>query len=357
MLRTTRRQTLGLIGGGAVAVAAGLRPYRALAGTKITVLNWQGYGSDEKWAIAEFSKMTGIEVVHDYFNSSSEMLTKLKTNPGAYDIVLINSARSKEASDAGLISPMDPSKIPNFKAITPELSGHPNLVRDGKVYGCAWVWGMTTLAIRDGLELPDNYAALSDPKFKGKVALFDEAVTEIGVGALGTGQDMNNPADLDKVKAALQAIKPNLRTMWSSEDQWNKTFAAGDFDLSLYWSGAAVRSKRNFNLPVTFVVPKEGAVGWVDSLAIPSTSANPDAAYQFINYLISPDFYHNWVTKVGAPASASQEAMERLPADDLMRQVHKQEYIKTMSVMAPLSADRRKTFTTIWGDVKIFYAS
>ena len=354
-MQTTRRQTLGLIGGVAVAATA-LGTNRASAATKITVLNWQGYGTDEKWAIEDFKKQTGIEVVHDYFSSEAEMLTKLRTNPGAYDVVLINSARDSQAVDDGLIIPLDFAKIPNSAGLNPNLMNHANLVHGGKTYGCAWTWGMNALAIREGMDKPDSYAALYDPKYKSKVSLFDDAVTAVGIGALVSGQDMNDPTDLDKVKEILKRIKPNLKNMWSSEDQWNKSFAAGDFDLSIYWSGAAIRSKRNSNLPVEFVVPKEGAIGWLDSLSIPETSSNQDAAYAFINYMIDPEFYYTWATKVGAPASASDTAMAKLPADGLMRQVHKPEYIKTMSVMAALPDDRRQAFNDLWQEVKAFYA-
>lgn len=356
-MKTTRRQTLGLIGGGALAASTVLRPRAASAATRITVLNWQGYGTDEKWALKDFKKQTGIEVVHDYFSSEPEMLTKLRTNHGIYDVVLINSARDKQAVDDGLIIPMDVSKIPNFKDLTPELKDHANLVHDGKTWGCAWVWGMNALAIREGMERPDSYAALWDPKYKGRVALLDSPVTEVGVGALATGQDMNNPKDLDKVKEVLKKIKPNLKMLWSSEDQWNKSFVAKDFDLSVYWSGSAVRSKVNSNIPVEFVVPKEGAIGWLDSLSIPSTSTNQDAAYKFINYMIDPEFYYTWATTVGAPASANAAAMDKLPEDSLTRQVHKQEYIKTMSVMSALPDDRRQAFNNLWQEMKAFYAS
>ncbi|TPW25825.1 ABC transporter substrate-binding protein [Pararhizobium mangrovi] len=355
MPTTTRRQALGLIGTGALAVSY-IATGRARAATQITVLNWQGYGTDESWALKKFKEETGIDVVHDYFSSEPEMLTKLRTNPGAYDVVLINSARSQQASSQGLLIPIDFSKIPNSDGLTPKLKNHPNLTYDGKIYGCAWVWGMNALGIREGMTKPDSYAALYDPAYKNKVALFDDAVTEVGVGALLTGQDMNNPKDLGKVKDQLKKIKPNLHTIWSSEDRWNKAFVANEFDLSIYWSGAAVRSKRNFGLPVEFVVPKEGAIGWLDSLSIPKTSSNQDAAYKFINYMIDPDFYYTWATKVGSPASANQKAMEKLPEDDLMRQVHKQKYIETMSIMSALPNDRRETFNNAWQEIKAFYA-
>ncbi|MEC8259305.1 MAG: spermidine/putrescine ABC transporter substrate-binding protein, partial [SAR324 cluster bacterium] len=53
-----------------------------ISAAEIRVLNWQGYGTDEAWALEMFKERTGIEVVHDYFNSEQEMLTKLRTNPG-----------------------------------------------------------------------------------------------------------------------------------------------------------------------------------------------------------------------------------------------------------------------------------
>src|SRR5262249_50697409 len=63
-----------LLGTGA-AVAAGLAPFGAAAKETITVLNWQGYGTDEPWALKAFAEKTGITVNHDYFNAEAEMLT------------------------------------------------------------------------------------------------------------------------------------------------------------------------------------------------------------------------------------------------------------------------------------------
>jgi spermidine/putrescine transport system substrate-binding protein len=357
-MHTTRRQTLGLIGTGALAAAtSSLLPRRAQAATKITVLNWQGYGTDEAWALKEFKDKTGIEVVHDYFSSEPEMLTKLRTNPGAYDVVLINSARSQQAAGEGLISPIDFSKVPNAASLSPELKNHANVQLDGKTNGVAWVWGITSLAIVEGQPKPDSYAALGDPSHKGRVALFDDAVTGVAIGALLSGQDMNNPKDLAVVTDKLKAFKQNVKLLWSSEDEWNKAFAAKEFDLSIFWSGAAVRSKRNSHLPVEFVVPKEGGIGWLDSLSIPATSANPDAGLAFINFMIDPDFYYEWATKVGAPASANAAAMEKLPADDLNRMIHKPEYLKTMTIQSALPDDRREAFNNLWQEVKAFYAA
>ena len=231
-----RRRFGALLGAGVVAGTVGLPLRRARAADTIYVLNWQGYGTDEAWALKAFTEKTGIEVVHDYFSSEPEMLTKLRTNPGVYDVVLINSARSQQAASEGLISPIDFSKVPNATGLSPELKNHANLQLDGKTNGVSWVWGITSLAITEGSPKPDSYAALGDPAHKGRVALFDDAVTGVAIGALLSGQDMNNPKDLAVVTEKLKAFKPNIKLLWSSEDEWNKAFAAKEFDLSIFRS-------------------------------------------------------------------------------------------------------------------------
>jgi spermidine/putrescine transport system substrate-binding protein len=349
---TRRRFTAAL--GGAVLAGAWARPGFADA-KEITVLNWKGYGTDEAFALKAFADLTGITVKHDYFNSEPEMLTKLRTNPGAYDVVLINSARTQQAQAEGLIDPIDFATVANAKDLAPALREHANLKAEGKIYGLSWLWGMNSLGIRKGITT-DTWAIFTDPKYAGKLALFDDAVTEVAIGALLTGQDINNPKDLKSITDTLKAMKPNVKLMWSSEDEWNKAFAANAFDISVYWSGAAVRSIHQNHLPVEFIVPKEGAIGWLDSLAIPATSTKKDDALKFLNYMIDPTFYFTWATTAGAPASANKGAMEKLPADDLNRQVHKPEYLAKLQFMGALPDDRRQAFNDTWEEVKAFYA-
>ena len=329
----------------------------ALAATEITVLNWKGYGTDETFALKAFAEATGITVKHDYFNAEPEMLTKLRTNPGAYDVVLINSARTQQAQAEGLIDAVDLGAIPNAKDLADPLRNHANLLAGGKPYGVAWVWGMNSLAVRHG-KVADagSWAIFTDPKYAGRLALFDDSTTEIGIGALLTGQDINDPKDLKAVAETLKVMKPNVKLLWSSEDQWNKAFAAGAFDISVYWSGAAVRANKRHNLPVDFIVPKEGAIGWIDGLSVPASSKNKEAARKFINYMIDAKFYLTWATTAGAPASANAAAMGQLPADDLNRQVHKTEYLSKIQFMAALPDDRRQAFNDVWEETKAFYA-
>lgn len=353
-----RRRFNLLLGAGVAAGALGARMPRARAAGKITVLNWQGYGTDESWALKLFAEQTGIEVVHDYFNSEQEMFTKLRTNPGAYDVALINSAWTSRIAEEGLLDPIDFATVPNSADLDPLLRDSTNFAFDGKSYGVAWVWGMNGLGVRkDKAAGAQSLEVLWSPEAVGRVALYDDAITEVGIAALLFGESINDPKDMKAVVEKLKAMKPNVKLIWSSEDQWNKAFSAGEFDYSIYWSGAAGRSQKTFKLPVEFIVPKEGAIGWLDGLSVPASAPNKAEAVSFINYMIDPKFYVQWATEVGAPASANARAMEQLPADDPQKLIHKTEYLKNLQFMSPMPDDRRQAFVDAWEEVKAFYAT
>ena len=322
---------------------------------EIRVLNWKGYGTDESWATEAFEAKTGYAVVHDYFNSEQEMLTKLRTNPGTYDVVMINAAFTGQALEEGLIQPSDLGMIANAGDLTPEMAQSELLNADGKTYGVPWVWGLTSLAINDKAfdTPPDSIEVMWDPAHKGKVVLRDDALEAVQFGAIATGQDINDIQDLDAVKAKLASLLPQIRTFWSSENDWNQMVAAGQIDVGTYWSGSASRAKVNFNLPVTFVIPKEGAVGWLDGLSIPAGSKNVEAAHAFIDYMISPDFYVAWDGKVGAPVSANQKAVAGLDESAFNRAVLGDPKVATrIAFQKPVSDENREKYLQLWQELK-----
>lgn len=349
---TTRRAALALAGG---LLAVGLAGPTAASAAEIKVLNWQGYGTDEKWALEMFEKKTGIKVVHDYFNSEQEMLTKLRTAPGTYDVVLMNNVYVPEAAKEGLIQPIDESKITNFADLTPSLRDSDRFVVDGKHMAISWVWGLTSFAFNtEKTKAPESIADVFDEgKFKGKVGWRDDAVESVQLAALATGQDMNNPADLGKIKEQLMKLKGTLNTFWSSEDEWNKHLSAGDFDVATYWSGSAARAKKAFKLPVEFWVPKEGAIGWYDGLTVAKDAPNVDGAHAFIDFMVSPDFYVKWDTDVGAPASANAKANSMLPDTAMNKTVlGNADIVARVKWMAPMTDEQKKSYQELWDEVK-----
>jgi spermidine/putrescine transport system substrate-binding protein len=330
----------------------GLLGSTALA-DEIRVLNWQGYGTDIDWSLKEFENATGHKVVHEYFNSEQEMLTKLRTNPGAYDVVMINAVFSPQAASEGLIAPIDISVLKNFADIPAQFAKDPKLSSDKGLMGVPWTWGLTSFAVntQNFPTLPDSLEVMWDPAQKGLASIRDDALEAIQFGALATGQSINDIKDLDAVRKKLAELMPQLRTFWSSENDWNQYMAAGEISVATYWSGSAARSQKQ-GLPVVFIVPKEGAIGWLDSLSIPASSTHKEAAAQFIDWMIAPEFYDKWAAE-GAPVSANAKAVQMLPDDAFNKKVLSDPAILArVQFQNPVSDEMRAKYLEIWQDLK-----
>ena len=337
------------------AAAAAIGAAATAVADEIRVLNWNGYGTDEPWAVEAFTAATGHTVTHDYFNSEQEMLTKLRTNPGDYDVVLINSAYTGQARAEGLIQAIDVAGMRNVPDIAPNLMANEELAPGGEVYGVPWVWGITGFAYNTKSvdPAPTSLDDLWAPRFKGRVGWRDDPVESVQFAALATGQGINDIRDLDAVRAKLEALMPQIRTFWSSENDWNQFMSAGEFVVATYWSGSASRSKTKFGLPVEFVVPEEGAIGWLDGLSIAAGSMHVEAAKQFIDWMIDPEFYLRWDTEVGAPASANAAAAAALPADAFNRRVlGDPENVARVQVMKPVADADREAYLALWQELK-----
>ncbi|TJW18902.1 MAG: spermidine/putrescine ABC transporter substrate-binding protein, partial [Mesorhizobium sp.] len=68
-------------------------------------------------------------------------------------------------------------------------------------------------------------------------------VEAVQFGAIATGQNINDIKDMEAVKAKLTSLMPQIKTFWSSENDWNQMVASNQIDIGTYWSGSADRAK------------------------------------------------------------------------------------------------------------------
>ena len=182
------------------------------------------------------------------------MLTKLRSNPGVYDVVLGNSAFTAQAQSEGLLAAIDTSKIPNFKDVDPNLAKNQDLNPASAFYGVPCTWAPTSFAVNTGdmAPPPTSVQMFSDPNWKGRGSIRDDALKAVQFASLATGQNINDIRDLDGVKTKLTAPMPQIKTCWGSENDCNQIVSAGDLALATYWSGSNCgRSLRVCRLPLS----------------------------------------------------------------------------------------------------------
>jgi spermidine/putrescine transport system substrate-binding protein len=344
-----------LIGTAVLAAVA----FQSAAAEEVHVINWKGWGTDEPWAIEEFQKRTGIKVVHDYITSFPEVFTKLRTNPGYYDVVVLNAAFTKKAAAEGLIQPLDTALLKNFADLYPDMRDSPQLNSDGKVLGVAWVWGGTSVTYdtQKFSTPPTSLNVLWDPAYAGRVCWRDDPEDSVRFAAMATGQNPDAPEDMNKIREKLRALKPQIKAFWKSGDEWLKLVAAKECDLSIVWTNNTEAAAVQDRLPVSFIVAKEGAIAFRDALSVATNPPNPKGAHAFINYMISKDFYAGWVKIGGAPVSANAKAVEGLPESSLTRKIlATPEAMARLNFKGPLSDEQRQSYLDLWQETKAYFA-
>src|SRR6185312_712127 len=109
--------------------------------------------------------------------------------------------------------------------------------------------------------------------------------------------------------------------------------------------------------PVSYFVPKEGAIAFRESLVIPAGTKNRAHADAFVDFLISKDFYQYWVKTGGAPVSTNSTAVADLPETSMTRTVLTQpENMKRTNFKGPLTDEQRQAYLNLWQKTKAYYA-
>ncbi|MGN1350147.1 MAG: PotD/PotF family extracellular solute-binding protein [Anaerovoracaceae bacterium] len=323
--------------------------------TKLYVVNWKDYASDDADFVKQFEEENNCEIVNTYMDSEEDLLTRLKTSgAGEIDVCLPNCTILPAAIEAGLLEPIDTAKLSNFDSLFDRFKQQEECFsEDGTMYAVPFVWGSTAIAYNTELmpEAPTTMGVLFDESLKGKITFRDDYNDAIMAAAIVLGQDPNNPSDLEAIKAKLIEQKALNKTYWQTGDEFSKLFAAGQISVGLMWSGQSATMKMNGE-PIGFVVPEDGALGWVDNWAIPSNSENKDLAYKFIDFMLSKDVQYSWAAEKGGPAPANKEAADAIDPEYALSCGMDEASLNRLVFMQYRSDEVKQAWNELWTEVK-----
>jgi len=291
-MRRNRFGTLGvLVGAAALTIVAS-----TAQAEELRLLTWGGYAPDD--VVAMFEEETGIDVQVTQSNNE-EMIAKLRaTGGGGFDLAQPSQDRIAGAQlEYGIYKPLDLSKIDSDLFITSMLDGtKANTAVDNAVYGVPHVWGTSGLVLNTEMASSvKDYVDLCSDAVAGKVSYRLKRPTLIGF-AFSMGMDpfaaYGDPAAyqeiMEKVAAKLVECKPNVKAYWTGGDALINLLRSGEVVASMAWDTGGWQL--NAEEPdITFVAPSSGALGWIDTFALPAKTQNEDAAYKWINFVMRPD--------------------------------------------------------------------
>jgi spermidine/putrescine transport system substrate-binding protein len=290
---------------------------------KLRLITWADYVPAE--VVAQFKKETGIDVEITLSNNE-EMISKLRATGGAgFDLAQPSQDRiTGPQQEFAIYKPMDLSKIKSELFIPSMLDAtKKNTTLDGKVYGLPHIWGTDGLVVNTKLAKMADYPDLCKPDVKGKVAVRLKRPTLLAF-AFASGKDpfalYGDPkayaALMDDVGKTLTACKSNVKFYWDNKDQLLNGMRAGEVVGAMMWDTGGW--KLNTEKPeIQYIAPKSGALGWIDTFAIPAKGRNDAAAYAWINFNMRPEIAAKVAGQAGnftASKGADQLADAKLKA-------------------------------------------
>ncbi len=265
---------------------------RDLAGTTLNVYNWGEYlslGEDNALDVnTAFEKLTGIKVNYTEFTSNEELYAKIKAGSSAYDIVIPSDYMIQRMLAENLLLELDFSDITNYKYIAEEYK---NLYFDPEnKYTVPFNVGMVGLIYNKTMvkEAPDSWEALFDSRYKGNILTFNNSRDAFAIAQFALGIDVNSNSKADWDKAADKLRQQNSVLQARVMDEVFNKMESGNAAITPYYAGDFYIMKEA-NKDLEFVYPKEGTNIFVDSVCVPKTSQNFEAAMMYINFLLEPE--------------------------------------------------------------------
>jgi putrescine transport system substrate-binding protein len=270
----------------------------------VNVYNWSDY-VDPK-VLEDFTRETGIKVVYDTYDNNEIVETKLLAGKSGYDIVVPSGPFLQRLIAAGVFQKLDKSKLPNLQHMWPEIMQRLQVFDPGNQYAVNYMWGTTGIGLnvkraqqRLGQAPLNTWDIVMRPEFIGKlkdcgVHMLD-APEDIFPGVLnylGLNPDSKRNEDLTRAGDALFRIRGNIQKFHSSE--YINALANGDICMAVGYSGDILQARKRAEeakngVEIAYVIPREGALMWFDSFAIPADAKNVAEAHQFINYMMRPE--------------------------------------------------------------------
>jgi spermidine/putrescine transport system substrate-binding protein len=274
---------------------------------EVNWFTWEDYAPQP--LIDKFTADTGIKLNVTTFSSNEDQLNKLKAASGVgWDMASPSVAWVPAHVESGNLGALDFDKIPNLKNVYPsfmEQSAGLGAQVGGKWYALPYDWGTEALAYNtEQVKLEYGKASFGDiwkPEYKGKMlcrqrssmlatGLWMETDGRLPPGTMRKAYDDEAAFDLGYGTAAKFVIenKAQIVNWWKGTADTQSGFEQDGAMIGVTWDGPIFQLK-NQGRPYNYLAPTEGALAWIDTIAITAGAANIEQVYAFINWAFMPE--------------------------------------------------------------------
>ena len=317
-------------------------------------INFFNYGENiDDETIKEFEKKYNIKVNMETFDDMEAMYQKINSGAGQYDVVLVSDALMPRMIEKGLVQELNKENIPNISQMDEQYL---NLDMDpGNKYSVPYMFGTVGLIYNKDVvkEKVDSWDILWNEKYKDQIFMFDTYRDTIGVALKKLGYSLNstNKDEINEAKELLLEQRKLVDPIYGV-DNGTTMIPAGESDINMIWSGEGL-NLQDENPNLVYVVPKEGANFWIDSLCIPSNAKNVSGAEKFINFVSDKESALRIADEIGY-TTPNKEARLEQPEEvrNNPNAYMPKEIMDRCEIYTDLPKDVKKEYDNAWIQIK-----
>jgi spermidine/putrescine transport system substrate-binding protein len=292
----TRRTTLQILGGGALATPYIIRPKPGWAqSSTLNVTTYDKFLPQD--FLDKFQKDTGIQVnirLTDDQGKQYNLLAAEGANPST-DMVTVAGHRFTQFIDSDLLQPLDTGRIPNWKNLNKAYQDAPWTRVNDKLWGLPILAGYEGLAINTQyVKDTDSWGVMFDPQYKGMTSYIVSDFMTIAMQYLGHDGDfvsyVDKPEEAQKAtneaRDFLIKHKDMVRKYYDAGSEVQQMFINEDIYLAHSWSGPAAKLIADGH-PIRLSVPKEGTFGFCYTLNVVNHAPNAENAYKLLDAILA----------------------------------------------------------------------
>ncbi len=286
----------------------------------LTVFDWAGY--EDPGFFSAYVEKHGEAPAFAYFADEEEAFQKLRSGFRA-DVAHPCSQSVPKWMEAGLLEPIDISRIERWDDLDPAFREIEAYQKDGEYYFVPAEWGNSSVVYNTDLLNEEDVASLqafADPKHKGRISIDDNVDDAYALAFLSMGiKDWSDVTDAQFEEASdfLRKVHQNVRAYWTDGSSLAQLMQSGEVYLAWAWNetyatmhaeGYPIANKRD---------TKEGSSSWVCGYSkLADGEGSDDKFYDFINAWLEPETAEYIVTQWGY-GHANKTAMDSISEEVL----------------------------------------
>ena len=261
----------------------------------LRVLAWPGYAGPEQ--IKAFEALHRVRVELSLVSADDALRQRVQAKQGGdFDVIAANTVEIKNFTAQKLLRPLTLSNIPRVGSQLPrfrEVKSIPGITWGNDVFAVPYTYAEMGL-IFDRKQFnrpPTSISVMWDPRYQATVLAFNDANHNFSIASLSVGR---LPFQIDdaQFKPAVErliALRRNVLAFYTLPEESVDLFLRHKVAvLFANYGRQQLKLLRDAGADVGYMVPKEGALAWLDCWAITRAARNPLLAHQWINFMLSP---------------------------------------------------------------------